>query len=130
MMDMELFAQTASLLSGAQIGDTMLQMQKAQELGWVSAQEVTELVASYALLADVQSVLRLLDTDAQDLNELSAGARDLMLRTAGASDMQALQEAIQAGVEKAATLVEKTIGAGAQIAQDGDKTDGPGDDVE
>ena len=130
MMDMELFAQTASLLSGAQIADTMLQMQKAQELGWVSAQEVTELVASYALLADVQSVLRLLDTDAQDLNELSAGARDLMLRTAGASDMQALQEAIQAGVEKAATLVEKTIGAGAQIAQDGDKADGPGDDVE
>ena len=109
MQDIDLLAQTAALLAGEPARETLAQLAAARSVGWLGAEEVTQLSKTYATLWSMQAATRLLTGAALDFDDLGEGGRAFMLRQTGAVSVAALGNDITARTGQAAALIDAAL---------------------
>nr|WP_319251558.1 glutamine-synthetase adenylyltransferase [uncultured Celeribacter sp.] len=109
MMDIELMAEAAALVSGAPVQDIYEQLGAGRDLGWMSAQEYETLVETYRLMWRLQSAARLLTGERLDPEAVGTGGRAFLLRSNGAVSMDALGEELRSRAQDAAALIDQIL---------------------
>ena len=110
LQDIELFAQTVALKAADSATQTSQQLHAGVGDGWVDAVDAAILTAAYDLFWQLQTALRFLAGAEGALDELSEGAKRLILRETGAKDSESLLDTLQATQKEAGTIIEKYLG--------------------
>ena len=115
MQDIELFAQTAALLAGADVTATDAQIDSAAD--WIGAEKTAHLRTHYALLRAVQAAGRLITEERFSPRRLGQGGCAMMLRDAGLGDEAAatcdialLERRLAEGSAAAAEIIGAALG--------------------
>jgi glutamate-ammonia-ligase adenylyltransferase len=109
LQDIELFAQTAALRSGAPEGDLSGQLSAGVADGWLDAADAQALQHAAALLWKLQTSSRLLAGKALNLDGLSEGAERLILRETGFKGIPELEAALSATEALSDAIVSKHL---------------------
>ncbi len=109
LQDIELFAQTAALCSGAPAHDLKGQLQAGVESGWVDTADAQTVAAAARLLWQVQASARLLTGGVFDPNALGEGGRRMILRETGCDDIDALNTRMVAARVQAAEVIKRLL---------------------
>ncbi len=110
MQDIELFAQTAALISGQSERYVLGQLSAAISINWVSEEGCAALVRSYTLMWRLQSAARLLTGDVLNLDVIGRGGIDFLLRETGTADRDALADQLITVSAEAAAVIEHALG--------------------
>ena len=116
MQEIELLAQAAALLSGAPDRDVPDQLASGEQALGLTQAETDDLVATYELLWQVQAAVRLIGALPDDPQDLGAGAQRFLLNTTGQETLEGLLAAMAEGAARAAGLIDRCLGTGAQAA--------------
>ena len=115
MQDIELFAQTAALLAGADVTATDAQIDSAAD--WIGAEKTAHLRTHYGLLRAVQAAGRLITEERFSPRRLGQGGCAMMLRDAGLGDEAAatcdialLERRLAEGSAAAAEIIGAALG--------------------
>ncbi len=106
MQEIELLAQSASLLSGKAVRQVPRALRGA---AWIEAEDRETLVAAYALCASVQTGAQLLSDAALDPERLGAGGRTLMERLGGVSPFDGLLPELEQRTAAAAAILDRIL---------------------
>lgn len=109
LQDIELFAQTAALRSGAARGDVAGQIACGVADGWIDAVDALALREAAVLLWKLHSAARLLTGGHLDLQTLSEGATRLILRETGCKTIAALASKVAKAEKQADSLIGKYL---------------------
>ncbi|MFQ1700709.1 glutamine-synthetase adenylyltransferase [Loktanella agnita] len=109
LQDIELFAQTAALRSGAPAHDLKGQLQAGVESGWVDTADAHTVAATAGLLWQVQASARLLTGGVFDPDALGEGGRRMILRETGCDDIDALNTRMVAARVQAAEVIKRLL---------------------
>jgi [glutamine synthetase] adenylyltransferase / [glutamine synthetase]-adenylyl-L-tyrosine phosphorylase len=109
MMDIELLAQVAALLSGCASADLGDQLDAGVALGWLSKTEVTALKASYTLCWHVQSAGRLLSGERMDISTFGQRGVSFLLRETGANSVDMLAERMDTLAQAARAVTDSAL---------------------
>jgi len=109
MLDIELLAQAAALLSRDAAQDVAAQIGAGRALGWIGEAEADTLLDAYALSWRLQSAARLLTGDGLDPARIGQGGTSFLLRETGADDLPTLEERIEEAATRAATIVSEAL---------------------
>ncbi len=111
LQDIELFAQTVALKAADSAADTQGQLQAGVADGWLAAADAAVLGAAFDLFWQLQTALRFLAGEEGELDDLSEGAKRLILRETGAKDVESLLAALLATQEQAGAIIQRYLGA-------------------
>ncbi len=128
MVDIELLAEAAALLSGSARRRVGAQLRTAPGAGLCDAEAAGRLQATYRLFWAVQAVTRLLTDRPLDPEEVGAGGCEVLLRETGAADLAALAEALARSRQDAAAVIERALADGTTGNRSGEG-DGEGGDA-
>ena len=109
LQDIELFAQTVALKAADCATDTKAQLQAGVADGWLDAADAAVLGAAYDLFWQLQTALRFLAGEEGALDNLSEGAKRLILRETGAKDVDDLLATLLATQEKAGAIIQRYL---------------------
>jgi glutamate-ammonia-ligase adenylyltransferase len=109
VQDIELVAQTGALLSGTPCRDVAAGLQGAVTAGWLGADEVATLSASYSLSWAVHMAARLISGGAMDIDTIGEGGAEFLCRAAGHDDITALQAALEAAYGDSAAIIAAAL---------------------
>ncbi|WP_434287600.1 glutamine-synthetase adenylyltransferase [Celeribacter sp. SCSIO 80788] len=109
MMDIELLAETAALLSGSAEQDIYAQLGAGRAANWLTGDEYALLVETYRLMWRLQSAARLLTGEALDPEAVGAGGRGFLMRSNGAVSMSALSEELKSRAAASATAITAVL---------------------
>ncbi|AJE47657.1 glutamine-synthetase adenylyltransferase [Celeribacter indicus] len=109
MMDIELVAEAAALLTGASCSDLYDQLEAGRTGGWLRAEEAERLAQSYRLMWRLQSAARLLSGETLDPAAAGTGGRDFLLRSSGAASLEALSEELELRAREAAAVIDAVL---------------------
>ncbi len=109
MMDIELLAQVAALLSGCASADLRDQLDAGVAMGWLSEAEVKVLSASYKLCWHVQSAGRLLSGERMDISAFGQRGVSFLLRETGANSVDMLAERMDTLAQAAQVVTDSAL---------------------
>ena len=109
MMDIELAAQTGTLLSDGIASSVAGGLDGAVASGWLNDADAAELNQAYALFWAVQSAARLISDKPLDAGSLGDGGAQFLCRAAGAASLEALQHALEARYEACAGIIARAF---------------------
>ncbi len=117
LMDVELMAQTAALLTGSPARGVERQIEAGRKGGILSDSDATGLLEAYRLMWRLQAGSRLITEDPLDPAKLGEGACAFLLRETGETDGEALSQRLDrvaglAGAVIAAQMKAGALGAG------------------
>ncbi|NOX39958.1 MAG: glutamine-synthetase adenylyltransferase [Alphaproteobacteria bacterium] len=118
MLDIEMLAQAAALLTGCCDQDVLAQLARAQRLGWLNADEQTSLAGNYTRLRRVQQLRRLVGAKAFAAEAMGRGVRDLLLAETDENSIKALETRLETGRETSAALIDRTLESGQESGPD------------
>ena len=123
VQDIELFAQTLSLIVRASAQATAEQIIEAAKGGILATEEAAKLAKTHKTLGRVIQAARLLSSEGFDPDQLGAGGQAMLLRDLGAADLPALAVSLDKCRKHAKTLIERTLSElGADVKSDPDET--------
>ena len=105
LQDIELFAQTAALKVASPAVNTPMQLHAGVGGGWLDAADAAALRDAFDLFWQLQSALRFLAGSDVDLENLSEGAKRLILRETAASDVDDLFARLDRAQSNAACVI-------------------------
>jgi len=109
MQDIELIAQTGSLLSGLPARDVAGGLQGAVASGWLSVADADVLGQCYDLCWSVQSAMRLMSGKTIKVGQMGIGGLAFLCRTTGYGDIDALQQALETAYLRAAGIITDAL---------------------
>ncbi len=109
LQDIELCAQTATLLAGGPDTDPDRQIHVGVASGWMSAADGTSLRSASDLLWRLQAAARLLTGDELDPQTLGEGGKQLILRETGFDDLDSLAQALQEAAQQADQIISRLL---------------------
>ncbi len=109
MQDIELFAQTVALKVASAAADTPGQLRAGVVDGWLDAADGAALEAAFDLFWQLQTALRILAGAEGDLENLSEGAKRLILRETGADDVSSVLSRLAAARETSEAIIERYL---------------------
>ncbi len=109
MMDIELLAQVAALLSGCASADLRDQLDAGVAMGWLSVAEVKVLSASYKLCWHVQSAGRLLSGERMDISAFGQRGVSFLLRETGANSVDMLAARMDTLAQAAQVVTDSAL---------------------
>ena len=112
LMDVELAAQTAALVTGSDLRDVPGQIAAGVAGGWLSAAQGDALAQAAQLFWQLQATGRLLTGGVLDPDALGEGGRRLVLRETGFETMDALEHAMTQISAAADAAISARLGAG------------------
>ncbi len=107
--DVELFAQSVALLSGALAYDVSAQLDAGVAAGILSADQVDDLSKAYRLMRNLQISARLLTDGTLDPDQMSSGGQDVLLRETGAPDLPSLQQQVAKCRKQAKKVINSAL---------------------
>ena len=113
LQDIELLGQAGALVAGASARSTQAQLAAAGRAGILDRDAAATLAASYRFGRAVLGAGRLVHHGALSPEALGQGARNVILREAGMTEMDALAEALAARRAEAAALIDAILGEAA-----------------
>ncbi len=111
MQDIELLAQTGTLLAGSAVRATSDGLQAGVGCGLLDPAEAAHLTATHALCWQVQSVSRLLTDRPLDPTVIGEGGAAMLLRETGAETLDALALRLAEMTAAAADIIDRALGA-------------------
>jgi glutamate-ammonia-ligase adenylyltransferase len=109
LQDIELFSQTAALLSGAPVRLTEAQLAAGVASGWLDAADAAALSEAEELLWQVQAAARLLTGGDLEPEALGEAGRRFILRETGFETIEDLQRALEARAGEAAGIIDRQL---------------------
>ncbi|MFA8442885.1 glutamine-synthetase adenylyltransferase [Yoonia sp.] len=109
MQDIELFAQTAALKVASPAVDTPGQLQAGVAGSWLDAADGAALTQAFNLFWQLQTALRFLAGAEGDLEDLSEGAKRLILRETGSADVASVLSGLGAAQADAAAIIQRYL---------------------
>jgi glutamate-ammonia-ligase adenylyltransferase len=109
LQDIELFSQTAALLSGAPVRLTEAQLAAGVASGWLDAADAAALSEAEELLWQVQAAARLLTGGDLEPEALGEAGRRFILRETGCETIEDLQRALEARAGEAAGIIDRQL---------------------
>ncbi|WP_106206725.1 glutamine-synthetase adenylyltransferase [Aliiruegeria haliotis] len=109
LQDIELVAQTGAVLAKSRAHRVAPQILAAARSGWLTRAEADVLTRTYRLARSVQSVGRLLVDGPLDPETLGQGARDVLARETGQTDLGALVARLAESRAEAAAIVDTVL---------------------
>jgi len=110
LQDIELFAQSLALRAGDPARGTAAQLRAGRRAGLITPDEAESLASAQRFLWQVHAAGRLLSEGAATPEGLGQGARDFLLREAGAETVEALSGRMAAIARISAAIIEAGIG--------------------
>ncbi len=110
MLDIELLAQMAALMSGTPERDVVAQLSTVVTLGWLGADEFRDLTDNYTRLRRIQQIGRLLVEGVLVPDNLGQGGCELLLSETSADGLDALQSKLSAAQQATIPLIERLLG--------------------
>ena len=111
LQDIELFAQTAALVSGGSQGDLAGQLASGERHGWINAADAQVLQRTAKLLWQVQTTAKLLTGGVFDFDDMHEGAKRLMLRETGCDDLKNLRTQLDRSARQAESIIDRHLEA-------------------
>ena len=111
MQDIELVAQTGTLLAGTAARATAAGLADAAAQGLLRASDAAHLTATHALCWQVQAVARLLSDHGLDPAAIGAGGCAFLLRETGAETLDVLASRLAEMTGAAADIIDRLMGA-------------------
>ena len=112
MQDIELFAQTGALLSGATARETAQGLHACVAVGLISDADRQVLQTSYDMCWTLQLASRLLSQDVLRPAEIGDGAKSFVCRTMGYEDLTTLENSLTERFKAARDVIDKVVGTG------------------
>ena len=109
MMDIELIAQTGSLLSGRATGDVYAGLTGAASVGFLSAEQAETLQQAYGLLWSVQTAGRLIAGQGLSAVTEGEGGAQFLLRSTGYDDLSSLESHLEQTYERCAAIITEAL---------------------
>ena len=109
MMDIELMAQTGSLLSGRATGDVYAGLSGAASVGILTTEQADRLRAAYRLLWSVQTAGRLIAGQGLSTVTEGEGGAQFLLRSAGYDDLASLQSHLEQTYDTCAEIISAAL---------------------
>ncbi|SHE62560.1 glutamate-ammonia-ligase adenylyltransferase [Loktanella atrilutea] len=109
LMDVELTAQTAALVTGSDLRDLSDQIAAGVAGGWLSAKDGAALTRAADLFWRLQSAGRLLTGGVLDPDALGEGGRRFVLRETGCATMQELETAMTTAAAAADSVITRRL---------------------
>ncbi|GAA3873575.1 glutamine-synthetase adenylyltransferase [Celeribacter arenosi] len=109
MMDIELIAETAALLSATMDSDVYAQIAAGQRAGWFTDEEAATLGETYRLMWRMQSGARLLTGEKLDPDTIGAGGRGFLARSTGTASLDALADLAATQAAQAAKVIDLVL---------------------
>ncbi len=109
LQDIELFAQSVALLFGSGKRELSAQLQSGVADGWLDAADAQALCRAAGFFWKLQTASRLVTGEAFALNELSEGARRLILRETNYASVPELQSAMQSFAATANEIILRKL---------------------
>lgn len=109
MQDIELTAQTGTLVSDSSAQDVSGGLKAAVSCGWLSAQEQSELDKIYGLLWSVQMAGKLISGKVIEADRIGEGGVDFLCRTTGYDNVEALEQALEHSYDRAASIISAAL---------------------
>lgn len=110
MMDIELVAEAAALISGCPSQDVYAQLQSGVAVGWLTQHDQEILSKTYRLTWRLQSAARLLTGDRLDPSDIGTDGRAFLLRSTQANTI----EALSAQISEACAQADHVLGQALQ----------------
>ena len=110
MQDIELFAQTVALKVASDAVDTPGQLRAGVVDGWLNAADATALSEAFELFWQLQASLRFLAGPEGDLDDLSEGAKRLIMRETGSDDEASVLSQLTAAQEFSGSIIQRYLG--------------------
>jgi len=120
MMDIELLAEMAALLTGSPARGVERQIEAGRKGGILSDSDATGLLEAYRLMWRLQAGTRLITDGALDPAKLGEGACAFLLRETGQASAAALSDRLESVAGLAEAVIEAQMPEGAQGARDGE----------
>ncbi len=120
MMDVELVAQMAALLTGSPARGVERQIEAGRKGAILSDSDATVLLGAYRLMWHVQAGTRLITSETLDPATLGEGGRAFLLRETGEASEAALTERLERMAGQAAAVIAARLGGDAQGAGHGE----------
>lgn len=111
LMDIELVAQTAALITGSSERGVEDQLQAGVHGGFLSVFEKTQLMNAYSLCWRLQAAARLLSEPTLEFDALGNGARGFVLRELQMATNTELASGIGLAAHEAAAIIARLLGA-------------------
>jgi len=105
MLDIELLAQAAALISGSPVRAVDDQLELGAELGWYDPTQLSEIKAAYSRLRRIQQIGRLVVEGQPNPESMGQGGRDLMLSETDEASL----ESLKARLTEAQTMVDVLV---------------------
>ncbi|MBU2360362.1 MAG: hypothetical protein KKB02_15780 [Alphaproteobacteria bacterium] len=112
LMDVELAAQTAALVTGSDLRDVLGQITAGVSGGWLSDDDGEVLMQAAALFWRLQAAGRLLTGGVLDPDALGEGGRRFVLRETGCDTMQELEIAMTTAATAADRVITRRLKVG------------------
>lgn len=109
MMDIELVAETAALLSGTPAQNIYAQLDAGADLGWLTHSEAVALSAAYRMTWQLQSAARLLTGGMLDPDAVGEGGRAFLCRSNAVETMDDLAREVATTCEAAAQMLDAIL---------------------
>ncbi|MDM7459187.1 MAG: glutamine-synthetase adenylyltransferase [Paracoccus sp. (in: a-proteobacteria)] len=107
LQDIDLFAQSCALRAGDPARSSLAQLRAGLRAGLVSAEEAGRLASIWRGLWRVHASARLLSDRQIQADALGQGGQNFLLRETGASDLDLLQQRLQADTAEAARIIAR-----------------------
>ncbi len=120
MMDIELLAEMAALLTGSPARGVERQIEAGRKGGILSDSDATGLLEAYRLMWRLQAGTRLITDGALDPAKLGEGACAFLLRETGQASAAALSDRLESVAGLAEAVIESQMPEDAQGARDGE----------
>lgn len=120
LMDIELVAQMAALLTGSPLRGVERQIEAGRKGGILSDSDASTLLAAYRVMWRLQAGTRLITEGALDPLKLGEGARAFLLRETGEAEADALGARLEAAAAAAEAVIAAQVGAGERNGEAGD----------
>jgi len=111
MLDIEMLAQAAALLTGCYAQDVSEQLGRACALDWISKDEQTDMIANYSRLRRLQQVRRLVGGSALTREPMGQGVCDLLLADTDEKTIEALEARLGDAQTRSAALIDRCLRA-------------------
>ncbi len=112
LMDIELMAQMAALLTGSPVRGVEGQIEAGRKGGILSDSDATTLLQTYRLMWRLQAGRRLITEGTLDVDKLGEGARAFLLRETEEAEVAALSARLERLADLAAGVISRHLAAG------------------
>ncbi|MFY0618811.1 glutamine-synthetase adenylyltransferase [Shimia sp.] len=109
LQDIELLSQTGALLAGSPRRAVSQGLQAGVAIGWLNAEDASDLAATYRLCWQVQLAAKLLSGQTVVPDQIGEGGRAFLLRETETEDMDVLQTRLQTACASAGDIITDAL---------------------